>query len=175
MAHMVFGGTPMVAQLPMVAMALQKHIMEHVKIQAEEQADAELQAMGEQQPSEVQQAMVIAHLVAQGMMRVQELSRSLSGGEEGPDPIVALKEVEIQNRKEKDEAEQKLKEAQAIEDKAHREEQVRIAEERIRSQERIAQARLDEAEARRNQQAQVQRERMQQQVRLAGQRQGTQQ
>ena len=36
MAHMVFGSTPMVAGMPAMAMALQKHIMEHVKIAAQE-------------------------------------------------------------------------------------------------------------------------------------------
>ena len=38
MAHMVFGASPMVAQIPRIAMDLQKHIMQHVQIQATEQA-----------------------------------------------------------------------------------------------------------------------------------------
>ena len=36
MSHMVFGSTPMAAGMPAVAMALQKHIMEHVQISARE-------------------------------------------------------------------------------------------------------------------------------------------
>ena len=38
MAHLVFGSSAMVGALPPVAMALQKHVMEHVKIAAQEQA-----------------------------------------------------------------------------------------------------------------------------------------
>ena len=38
MSHLVFGSTPLVAQIPKVAMDLQKHIMEHVKLAAQEQA-----------------------------------------------------------------------------------------------------------------------------------------
>jgi hypothetical protein len=38
MAHMIFGSTPMISAMPPMAMALQKHILEHVRIAAQEQA-----------------------------------------------------------------------------------------------------------------------------------------
>jgi len=47
MAHLIFGSSPMVGQMPKVGMELQKHIMEHVRVQAEEQAEM---AMQQQQP-----------------------------------------------------------------------------------------------------------------------------
>ena len=45
-AFLVFGSSPMVAGMPPVAVAMQKHVMEHVKIAAEEQAMAQMQQMG---------------------------------------------------------------------------------------------------------------------------------
>ena len=36
MSHLVFGASGLVAQMPMVAMALQKHLMDHVRIKATE-------------------------------------------------------------------------------------------------------------------------------------------
>mgnify|MGYP000294567704 FL=1 len=43
MAHLIFGATPMVGQMPQVAVALQKHVLEHVKIQAEEAGMQQMQ------------------------------------------------------------------------------------------------------------------------------------
>ena len=76
MAHLVFGASPMVGQLPPVAMSMQKHIMEHIKIGAEEQAMAQMQQAGpmpaEQQ--EMQYQMMVAQFVAEGMQQVKQLS-----------------------------------------------------------------------------------------------------
>jgi hypothetical protein len=49
-AHLVFGSSPMISQMPKVAMDLQKHIMEHVRVQAEEQAEVVMQQQAMQQP-----------------------------------------------------------------------------------------------------------------------------
>ena len=48
-AHLVFGSSPMISQMPKVAMDLQKHIMEHVRVQAEEQAEVVMQQQAMQQ------------------------------------------------------------------------------------------------------------------------------
>ena len=147
MSHMVFGGTPMVAQMPLVAMALQKHIMEHVRLQAEEEAEvvAQQHAAQTQQPlSETEMAAMVAHLVAQGMMRVQELSRELSGGgEEGSDPVIALKAQELQQDAQNDAERLALDQQKAQNDAAARAEQAEIARQRIRSQEAQTQARIE--------------------------------
>ena len=50
-AHLVFGSSPMIAQMPKIAMDLQKHIMEHVRVQAEEQAEVAMQQQEMQPPS----------------------------------------------------------------------------------------------------------------------------
>ena len=101
MSHMVFGSTPMVAGLPAVAMALQKHIMEHVQIAARERAEAELSQLTAQQgPSAnpeqtmLQLEALVAQYVAEGMQQIKQLSGQVSG--EGPDPVVQLKQQELQ-------------------------------------------------------------------------------
>ena len=50
MAHLVFGSSPMISQMPKVAMDMQKHIIEHVQVQAEEQAEVAMQQQAMQQP-----------------------------------------------------------------------------------------------------------------------------
>ena len=98
MAHLVFGTSAMVGSLPPVAMMLQKHVLEHIKIEATEQAQAQMQ----QQPGAAAQdpmalQAMIAQIVAQGMQTVKQLSAQISGeGQEGPDPLVQLKEKELQ-------------------------------------------------------------------------------
>ena len=101
MAHMVFGSTPMVASMPAVAMALQKHIMEHVKIAAREQAAVQFiqqrQAAGGEAATEEEMLALeglTAQLVAEGMQMVKQMSQQVSG--QGPDPLVQLKEQELQ-------------------------------------------------------------------------------
>lgn len=148
MAHMVFGMSPLVAQAPAVAMALQKHIMEHAQLQAEEEAEIVIQQMG-REVSEVDQARVVAHLVAQNMVRMRELNGQLSGeGEEGPDPVVLLKEQELQQRAAKDAADQDIRRQQVAIDAADKEERIRVARERIQSQEEIVAARIAAARER---------------------------
>jgi hypothetical protein len=101
MAHMVFGSTPMVGGMPGIAMALQKHIMEHVKIAARERAAVEYiksrQASGGQVASEEEMLAIeglTAKFVAEGMQMVKQMSQQVSG--EGPDPLVQLKQQELQ-------------------------------------------------------------------------------
>ena len=98
MAHLVFGTSAMVGSLPPVAMMLQKHVLEHIKIEATEQAQAQMQQQpgAEAQDPRALNAM-IAQIIAQGMQKIKQLSAQISGeGQEGPDPLVQLKEKELQ-------------------------------------------------------------------------------
>ena len=109
-AHLIFGNSPMIAQMPKLAMDLQKHIMEHVRVQAEEKAEAAMQPQQAvpQQPqlNGIQQAApqnmmppqtmanggdveaprsqefeaLKAQFIAQGMQEVKALSQQLAGG-----------------------------------------------------------------------------------------------
>jgi hypothetical protein len=115
-SHLIFGGTPMVANLPPIAIQLQKHVMEHVKLAARERAAvAYIQKVTEREgepmsPEEMLQVEALtAQFVAEGMQQVQQLSQQLSGaGQEGPDPLIALKEQELQLRAQRDQADAQI-------------------------------------------------------------------
>jgi hypothetical protein len=145
MAHLVFGTSAMVGSLPPVAMSLQKHVLEHIKIEATEQAQAQMQ----QQPGAAAQdpmAMeaMIAQIVAQGMQTVKQLSAQISGeGQEGPDPLVQLKEKELQIKAESEQKDAEVDAAKIQLDAqslAMRDQQFK---ERLAAQERQTQARID--------------------------------
>ena len=101
-AHLVFGSSPMVGSLPPVAMSLQKHVMEHVKIAAQEQAmttysqqKAQMRQAVSPEEEMLQVEQSIEQFVAGGMQQVKQVSGQLSGAGT-PDPLVKLKEAELQ-------------------------------------------------------------------------------
>ena len=141
MAHMVFGSTPMAMQMPPVAMSLQKHIMEHVKIQAEEQSMAMAQQQGVQDPMQIE--MLKAQMIAQGMQQVKQMSQQVSG--QGPDPLVQLKEKELELRAQAEQNDTQLDQAKlGLEQQslAQRNEQFN---KRLQSQEEQTAARIQSA------------------------------
>ena len=110
MSHLVFGASGLVAQMPMVAMALQKHLMDHVRIKATEAVMAQAAQLGpiDQLPEEVvvQLEGAVAAQIAQELQALRQLNDQVTGqGQQGPDTLVALKEQELQLRAQKDQAE----------------------------------------------------------------------
>ena len=150
-AHLVFGSSPMVGGLPPVAMALQKHVMEHVQIAAKEQAAvAYLQQMQQKggQPATDDEMLEIekltAQFVAEGLQQVKELSGQLSGAG-APDPLVQLKEQELQIKAQADQADQAIDQAKVQLDAQNQQMRGTQFDQRIASQERQTQARIDAA------------------------------
>ena len=150
-AHLVFGSSPMVGGLPPVAMALQKHVMEHVQIAAKEQAAvAYLQQMQQKggQPATDDEMLEIekltAQFVAEGLQQVKELSGQLSGAG-APDPLVQLKEQELQIRAQADQADQAIDQAKVQLDAQNQQMRGTQFDQRLASQERQTQARIDAA------------------------------
>ena len=150
MAHMVFGSTPMVAGMPAMAMALQKHIMEHVQIAAREQA-AVVFLQGRQQaggaPASEEEMMQIegltAQFVAEGMQQVKQLSQQVSG--QGPDPLVKLKEQELQIRAQSEQADAQNDAAKLNLEAQGQQMRADQFQQRLASQERQTAARIDAA------------------------------
>ena len=150
-AHLVFGSSPMVGGLPPVAMALQKHVMEHVQIAAKEQAAvAYLQQMQQKggQPATDDEMLEIekltAQFVAEGLQQVKELSGQLSGAG-APDPLVQLKEQELQIKAQADQADQAIDQAKVQLDAQNQQMRGTQFDQRLASQERQTQARIDAA------------------------------
>ena len=144
-AHLVFSASPIVGGLPPVAMAMQKHIMEHVKLQAEEQAMAQMQQAGpmavEQQ--KMQMEALIAQGVAQGLQQVKQLSAQVSG--QGPDPLIKLKEQELQIRAQAEQQDAQLDQAKLQLDAQNQQMRADQFDKRLASQEAQTAARIESA------------------------------
>ena len=145
MAHLVFASSPMIGGMPPVAMSIQKHVMEHVKLQAEEQAMAQIAQAGpvpvEQQ--EMQMQALIAQGIAQGMQQLKQLSAQVSG--QGPDPLVKLKEQELQIRAQGQQADAQIDQAKLQLDAQNQQMRADQFDKRLASQEAQTAARIDSA------------------------------
>ena len=147
MAHLVFGSSPAIAQMPPVAMSLQKHVLEHVKIQAEEQAMAQMGQMqaqgGDEAQMEMQYQAMVAQLVAQGMQKVKELSGQISG--QGPDPLIQLKEKELEIKAQSEQADAQVDQAKLQLDAQNQQMRGQQFQQRLASQEAQTDKRIDSA------------------------------
>ena len=150
MSHMVFGSTPIVAQQPQMAVSLQKHIMDHVRISAREKAAvAMLQSSGGQALSEEQMLDIeakTAQFVAEGMSALKQLSAQLSG--QGPDPLVQLKEKELQVKAQAEENDAQIDKAKLGLDQQKIEQRGQQFDKRLESQEKQTAARINAAQQR---------------------------
>ena len=145
MAHLVFGASPMVAQMAPVAISLQKHIMEHVKVQAEEQAMAQMQQApgGDEGQMEMQYQAMVAQLVAQGMQQVKEMSGQLTG--QGPDPLIQLKEKELEIKSQAEQADAQIDQAKLQLDAQNQQMRAEQFQQRLASQESQTDKRIESA------------------------------
>ena len=145
MAHLVFGASPMVAQMAPVAISLQKHIMEHVKVQAEEQAMAQMQQVqgGDEGQMEMQYQAMVAQLVAQGMQQVKQMSGQLTG--QGPDPLIQLKEKELEIKAQAEQADAQIDQAKLQLDAQNQQMRGQQFQQRLASQEAQTDKRIESA------------------------------
>ena len=147
MAHLVFGSSPMMGQMPAIAVSLQKHVLEHVKIQAEEQAMAQMQQMqgqgGDESQMEMQYQVMVSQLIAQGMQQAKELSGQISG--EGPDPLIQLKEKELEIKAQSEQADAQVDQAKLQLDSQNQQMRGQQFQQRLASQEAQTDKRIDSA------------------------------
>ena len=150
MAHLVFGSTPMVGGMPAIAMALQKHVMEHVKIAARERAAVQFiqqrQATGGAAATEEEMLAIeglTAQFVAEGMQMVKQMSQQVSN--QGPDPLVKLKEQELQIRAQSEQADAQNEAAKLNLDAQNQQMRATQFQQKLASQEKQTQARIQSA------------------------------
>ena len=150
-AHLVFGASPMVGGMPPVAISLQKHVMEHVQIAAKEQAAVaylqQVQQKGGQPATDDEMLEVekmTAQFVAEGLQQVKQLSGELSGAG-APDPLVQLKEQELQIKAQGDKADQAIDQAKVELDAQNQQMRGSQFDRRLASQEAQTQARIQSA------------------------------
>ncbi|HAI42583.1 MAG TPA: hypothetical protein DCM40_32990, partial [Maribacter sp.] len=139
-AHLIMGMSPIVQANPIAAQMLQQHVYDHIRLKAEEEVEAELYKEYGVDPdnmvSSIQKEGMVALKIAEFLQETKALQAEMSG--QGPDPVVALKEKELELRAKDDQvdaqiAAEKLKlDAQKIEQTAQN------SKDRIQSQEAIA-------------------------------------
>lgn len=105
--HLMMGMSPILQANPMSAAELQKHIMDHIRLRAEEDMEVELFKQYGTDPdrmvSAIQKEGMVAINIAMGMKEVRDMQEQFAGGD-GPDPLVQIKEKEIAQRAEDDKA-----------------------------------------------------------------------
>ena len=154
-SHLIMGLSPLVQGNPLAAVELQKHIMDHVRLKAEEDAEVQLFTQYGSDPdrmvSDMQREAMISLNIAQYLMDMRMMQGTLSGTEgAGPDPVIALKEQELKQRAANDQAEIQLKQEGLKNEQLRIQENSEANDERIASQEKIAQGRFDVARERIN-------------------------
>jgi hypothetical protein len=106
-AHLMMGLSPLLQASPLSATELQKHILDHVRLRAEEDVEADLfKAYGtdpDSMVSAIQKEGMVAIRIATGIKEVRDMQEAFIGGD-GPDPLVQLKEKEIAQRAQNDQA-----------------------------------------------------------------------
>ena len=151
MAHLSFASSGMVAQNPLVATMLQKHVLEHVKIKSQEQAAVQLMQQTGGQPLtpelELELDALVARLVAQEMQNLKQMAAQLSGAgaPPPPDPLVELKQQELQLDAQKQQAELQMDQQELAMDQQRMENKQLEFQQRLASQERQTQARIQAA------------------------------
>ena len=140
MNHLMFGLSPLIASMPNVAMALQKHIFEHISKKAEEWVEAELFKQYGTDPdrmvSTFQREAMVSLKCAEFYQQVKQLQDQLSGaGQQAPDPLLELKKQEITNTAQKDQANVAISQQKLV-----------LAEQKEQNDMTIDQARLAQAE-----------------------------
>jgi len=103
------GLSPMLQANPMSAMMLQQHILDHIRIKAEEDVEADLFKLygtdPDQMVSAIQKEGMVAIKVATYLQESRNMQDQLIGGQGGgEDPLVGLKRMEIEQRAAADQA-----------------------------------------------------------------------
>ena len=97
-SHLIMGMSPVVQANPIAAQMLQQHIYDHIRLKAEEEVEAELYKDYGVDPdnmvSAIQKEGMIALKIAEFLQETKQLQAQMSG--QGPDPVVALKEKELE-------------------------------------------------------------------------------
>jgi hypothetical protein len=137
-AHLMMGLSPLLQANPLAAIELQKHILDHVRLRAEEDVEADLfKAYGtdpDRMVSAIQKEGMIALRIAAGIKEVRDMQEAFAGGE-GPDPLVVLKEKEIAQRGQNDQAKIGIDQQRLAMDQQKQQETLQLNRQKLQLQE----------------------------------------
>ena len=143
-SHLMMGLSPLIQANPLAAAGLQKHILEHIKVKAEEDTEAELFKQYGTDPdrmiSDMQREALVSIKIAQYMIEMKQMQMELSGqGQQNQtDPVVKLKEQELAQQAQKDQIDAQLKQQGLANEQMRIEANTEASDARIASQEKIA-------------------------------------
>jgi hypothetical protein len=136
--HLMMGLSPVLQANPLSATELQKHILDHVRLKAEEDVEADLfKAYGtdpDRMVSAIQKEGMVAIKIAVFMQEVRKMQDEMAGGDEGPDPLIKLKETEIQQRAQNDQAKIGLDQQRLALDQQKQQENTQINRQKLQLQ-----------------------------------------
>ena len=137
-AHLIMGMSPMLQANPIAAMMLQKHVLEHIRLKAEEDVEADLFKMYGTDPdrlvSAIQKEGMVAIKVAVYLQQMKDLQGQLSS-EGGEDPLIGLKRMEIEQRAKADQAKIAMDQQRLSLDQQKMQNNSQINQQRLRLQE----------------------------------------
>ena len=157
MTHLLFMTGGVAAQNPQIQLKLTKHLTEHVRLQAEEQAE---QMYAQQNPNAGQQDLsqdlqfqaLVAQMEAQGTQQLRDLGMQVAGAQQGeqqqPDPLIALKQQELQIKQSQVQGDLQKDQAELAMDQQRMQNKASEFQQRLASQERITDAKIDAARER---------------------------
>tara|TARA_R110000803_G_scaffold70458_5_gene133422 strand:- start:293 stop:742 length:450 start_codon:yes stop_codon:yes gene_type:complete len=138
--------------MPTIAINLQKHVMEHVQIESKEKAAITYLQQVQQtggKPADDNQMLEIerltAQMIAEGLQALKQMSAELAGGGAGPDPLIALKEKELEIKAKSDEADYQIDQSKLELDAQNQATRADQFGKRLSSQEEQTQARIQAA------------------------------
>ena len=157
MTHLLFMTGGVAAQNPQIQVKLTKHLTEHVRLQAEEQAE---QMYAQQNPNAAQQDLsqdlqfqaLVAQMEAQGTQQLRDLGMQVAGAQQGeqqqPDPLIALKQQELQIKQSQVQGDLQKDQAELAMDQQRMQNKASEFQQRLASQERMTDAKIDAARER---------------------------
>lgn len=157
MTHLLFMTGGVAAQMPQIQLKLTKHLTEHVRLQAEEQAE---QMYAQQNPNAGQQDLsqdlqfqaLVAQMEAQGTQQLREMGMQVAGQQQGeqqqPDPLIALKQQELQIKQAQVQGDLQKDQAELAMDQQRMQNKASEFQQRLASQERMTDAKIDAARER---------------------------
>jgi hypothetical protein len=137
--HLLMGMSPLLQSNPIAAAMLQRHVLEHIRLKAEEDVEVELFKLYGVDPdrmiSSIQKEGMVALKIAQYLKETKDLQQQLSG-EGGPaeDPLIKLKEQEINQRAQNDQAQIGINQQKLALDQQKQQDNLQIDRERLAMQ-----------------------------------------
>ena len=107
MNHIMFGMSPLIGGMPQVAVTMQKHIFDHIRLKAEEATEAELFSQYGTDPDSMVSALQREAMIAIKTAEYYQEAKKMQTDLQGPppeDPLVKVKEQEIQAKAANDQA-----------------------------------------------------------------------